>query len=674
VTQSQTPPPRPSTPAPRTERGSAPSIIPRDPEGLPKRFGKYTLLKKIATGGMAELFLAIQKSVAGFEKLIVIKRILPAMNQDRAFIDMFLHEARIAATLSHPNIVQIFDVGQIDGTYFIAMEHVHGEDLRSIVRQMRKKNITEFPVEHALAVLLGLCAGLAYAHDKRDLDGSPLNIVHRDVSPQNLVVTFTGDVKIVDFGIAKSDTKMVNDTKSGKLKGKIPYMSPEQARGELVDWRSDIFAAGVMLFELTTGKRLFKGQSEFETLKLICEREYPRPSQVRARYPQELESVVMRALAKDRNARFQSAREMQGLLEEFVRRERVPVSNIALSQFMQFLFAEKVAAQKEALQQGKQLADIIAAQEPDNTDPYARVTASGQSIAPPAGRTVTDASIATPRKRTALAAFLVLATTAAGVAGTFAWINRAKLVAGAPGPAPMQVAATPQLTHTGALAIATDPPGAAIWINGERRSEVTPATLGKLPMGTVQVRLTKDGFDDVEQTVTLTDDNATSAVSVALKHATFGVDVSFRPPLPGSSITVDGKVSSSPNVDGLVAGDSHRLVAWAPGYIAQTFSFTGVGGDKKHFDVSLVKLDPRSKDPGPISGNGGTGKIYVGARGGWCNVAIDGAGRGPTPVAGIQVSAGSHAITCTTPEGKTLSASVNVPADGAARYGFTIPQ
>ncbi|MEA2750578.1 MAG: eukaryotic-like serine/threonine-protein kinase, partial [Myxococcales bacterium] len=277
-------------------------------DGMPSRFGKYTLIRKLATGGMAELFLAIQKSVAGFEKLLVIKRILPSMNQDRAFIEMLLHEARIAATLSHPNIVQIFDVGQHDGQYYIAMEHVHGEDLRSIVRQMKKKGVLEFPLEHALAIILGMCAGLSYAHEKHELDGSALNIVHRDISPQNVVVTFTGDVKIVDFGIAKSDSRVGEATKSGKLKGKVPYMSPEQARGEVIDARSDVFSTGVMLFELTTGKRLFKGASEYETLRLICEREYPRPSDVRSDYPVDLEPIVMKALAKDANDRYQSAR------------------------------------------------------------------------------------------------------------------------------------------------------------------------------------------------------------------------------------------------------------------------------------------------------------------------------------------------------------------------------
>src|SRR6185503_13325884 len=182
----------------------------------------------------------------------------------------------------------------------------------------------------------------------------------RDISPQNVVVTFSGDVKIVDFGIAKSDSKANTETKSGKLKGKVPYMSPEQAAGEPIDWRSDIFATGVLLFELTTGKRLFKGSSEFETLKLICEKEYPLPTTVRPGYSLRLERIVMRALAKSREDRYQSAREMQADLEAFVRDERIAVSQVSLTHWMHGLFEDKLAKQKEALQDVKQLADIIA--------------------------------------------------------------------------------------------------------------------------------------------------------------------------------------------------------------------------------------------------------------------------------------------------------------------------
>jgi eukaryotic-like serine/threonine-protein kinase len=277
---------------------------------LPRVFGKYALMKKIAKGGMAELFLALQHSVAGFEKIVVIKRILPEMTRDPAFVEMLLTEARVAATLSHPNVVQTFDVGEIEGTYFIAMEHIHGEDIRGIVRQMKRVGKLDFPLSLALHIGIGLCAGLAYAHGKRGLDGVPMNIVHRDISPQNIVVTFSGDVKIVDFGVAKSDSKFQNFTESGKLKGKIPYMSPEQARGANVDWRSDVFSAGILLYELTTGKRLFKGESEYETMRMICERPYARPAEIVAGYAPELDRIVMKALTRDRDLRYQSAREI----------------------------------------------------------------------------------------------------------------------------------------------------------------------------------------------------------------------------------------------------------------------------------------------------------------------------------------------------------------------------
>ncbi|MCA9610680.1 MAG: serine/threonine protein kinase, partial [Myxococcales bacterium] len=256
-----TPPPLP----PGVEKPE--EIDPTDPNAnMPMRFGKYTLIRQIALGGMAELFLALQRSVAGFEKLIVVKRVLPHLAKDDSFIEMLLAEARIAATLNHPNIAHVYDVGKADGRFYIAMEHVNGEDLRSLVRQMKKKGVTAFPLEHALAIVLGCCAGLAYAHDKRDLDGEPMGIVHRDVSPQNILVTFTGDVKLVDFGIAKAGRGQMEDTGSGQLKGKVPYMSPEQAQGLHLDNRSDIFSLGIMLFELCTGRRLFRGKNEMETL------------------------------------------------------------------------------------------------------------------------------------------------------------------------------------------------------------------------------------------------------------------------------------------------------------------------------------------------------------------------------------------------------------------------
>jgi eukaryotic-like serine/threonine-protein kinase len=676
-------------PAPRVVTGGASGAGGADAlgmDGMPSRFGKYTLIRKLATGGMAELFLAIQKSVAGFEKLLVIKRILPSMNQDRAFIEMLLHEARIAATLSHPNIVQIFDVGQQDNQFFIAMEHVHGEDLRSIVRQMKKKDVLEFPLEHALAIVLGMCAGLSYAHEKHELDGSALNIVHRDISPQNVVVTFTGDVKIVDFGIAKSDSRIGEQTKSGKLKGKVPYMSPEQARGDNIDARSDIFSTGVMLFELTTGKRLFKGTSEYETLRLICERDYPRPSDVRSDYPPDLEPIVMKALAKDANDRYQTAREMQADIEGFVRRHQIAVSHIALNQFMQGLFEDKLAMQKEALLQGKQLADIIEMQhamtatDANDVDASGRHATTSQSM-PAAARTVTDIAASPHGRKSGLALGLIAAVIAlAAVGGGFGYLLFKKKSLDEASRVSANASSSPLAPVVkGSLSLESDPPGASIWINGDLRSEVTPATLGQLPTGVaLDVKLTMDGFEQGRESVTLKADDP-SKVKLELRKGSVIAELKISPEGATPTFVLDGKPVDGPRIESLASGVSHKLVVSAPGYIEQTVTFSGNAMETKRLEVALEKApEPKHAATPRPGGNtaapqpAGAGKINVGASGGWCNVSIDGAPRGATPVAGVELSAGSHRVTCTTAEGKTQSATVVVPADGTARYKFTL--
>jgi len=200
----------------------------------PTRLGKYQLIKKIAAGGMAEIYLAKVSGLQGFEKLVVVKRILPQLAQDNQFIQMFLDEARIAATLQHPNIVQMYDIGAVDENYFISMEYVHGEDMRSIMRRLKKEQ-KPLPLDHAINIVIGVAAGLHYAHEKTGFDGKPLGIVHRDVNPQNVIVTYDGGVKIVDFGIAKASNRLNTETRHGTLKGKIPYMSPEQCQGKELD-------------------------------------------------------------------------------------------------------------------------------------------------------------------------------------------------------------------------------------------------------------------------------------------------------------------------------------------------------------------------------------------------------------------------------------------------------
>ena len=216
-----------------------------------ENYGEYQLIKKLATGGMAQIYLARQQGLEGFEKLLVVKRILPHLAENEDFIKMFLDEARIAARLNHPNIVQIFNLGSQDDTFFIAMEYIHGEDVRRVWKRADQAG-KDLPVPMVCRIIMDAAAGLDYAHKKTDQVGKPLGIVHRDISPQNILVTFEGGVKVVDFGIAKA-ADQATVTKSGVLKGKYSYMSPEQASGQKIDHRTDIFALGTVLYELLTG-------------------------------------------------------------------------------------------------------------------------------------------------------------------------------------------------------------------------------------------------------------------------------------------------------------------------------------------------------------------------------------------------------------------------------------
>lgn len=312
------------------------------------QLGKYQLLRRIATGGMAELFLARATAIHGFEKLVVLKRILPQHAESDDFIRMFLAEARLAATLHHPNIVQVYDIGEDEGACFFTMEYVQGQDLRKLVRAARKAE-RALPLEHILHIVMGVAAGLHHAHEKLGIDGRPLGIVHRDVSPSNVLVTYEGGVKIVDFGIAKA-TSAQTATIAGTLKGKIPYMSPEQCRGEPVDRRSDIFSIGTLLWELTTGTRLFTGENEFATINRVAAGTVPLPTSVRPDYPPELEAIVMRALTADREHRYASALDLQIDLEDFAREARLPVSSARMAKFMRGLFEEEMRQTQQMLQ------------------------------------------------------------------------------------------------------------------------------------------------------------------------------------------------------------------------------------------------------------------------------------------------------------------------------------
>ncbi len=318
-----------------------------------EQFGKYALLEQIGQGGMAEVFLAKQVGVEGFEKFTVIKRIRPQFSQDANFVEMFLNEAKLAARLNHSNIVQIYELGAIENSYFISMEYIAGRDMSAVIPKAKASGI-EFPFEYALRVASNVCEGLYYAHNLTDANWQPLHIVHRDISPENIRIGWNGMVKILDFGIAKAATQL-NETRAGEIKGKLGYMSPEQVLGKPLDNRSDIFSLGVVLYEWITGIRLFAGDNELAIMKSIVDGHIYPPSYFKDDLPEAVENIVMKALEKDREKRYQSAFEMQLDIENFLASHVFTPSNIHLSNFINQLFKEEIEAEKERLSHYNQL-------------------------------------------------------------------------------------------------------------------------------------------------------------------------------------------------------------------------------------------------------------------------------------------------------------------------------
>jgi serine/threonine-protein kinase len=303
-------------------------------------FGRYELLKKLAAGGMGQVFLARKKGV-GFEKLVVLKRILPHLVEDEEFFTMFLDEARLTARLNHPNIAQIFDVEAEAGQHLVVMEYVQGEDVRRVEKRARAAAV-KLPIGVICRIIADAAAGLDYAHKARDDKGQPLGIVHRDISPQNVLVGFDGGVKLIDFGVAKAAGR-AQHTATGVLKGKFPYMSPEQAEGLEIDARSDIFALGIVMWELLCDKRLFKGDSDVMSQRLVKACQVPAPSMVDPSIPKSLDALVLKALAKDRDERFQDATAFRLAIEDFTLETTTPASSAHLSAFMQKLYADRIA-------------------------------------------------------------------------------------------------------------------------------------------------------------------------------------------------------------------------------------------------------------------------------------------------------------------------------------------
>ncbi len=312
-----------------------------------QRFGKYVLISKLAAGGMAVTYRAKMTAAAGLTKDVVIKKIHPHLAEEEDFVEMFIREAKLAATLSHGNIAQVFDFGQTDGDYYIAMELVHGQALSRVLRRAGDADIAFLPIPIALQIACRMCDGLNYAHTRKDANGRPLNLVHRDVSPENLLISYEGEVKVLDFGIAKSNTGG-KQTETGMVKGKYPYFSPEQAQAVRdLDARSDVFAVGVVLYEMLCGRRPYEGEF-VAVLTQLAEGNIPRPSSFNPEISPALEQAMLKALATKRDERYQSARELGQALAEVLHARYPGSTSNDISMLLATLFREELEAEGNA--------------------------------------------------------------------------------------------------------------------------------------------------------------------------------------------------------------------------------------------------------------------------------------------------------------------------------------
>ena len=329
-----TPPPA-KPPGRKPPAEVAPPERSESPAPSGSEFGQYVIEEHIATGGMADVYKARMMGMEGFQKTVAIKRILGNLTDSDEFVRMFIDEAKLAAQLNHNNIIHIYDLGKVDRSHYIAMEYIEGHDLRSILEECRQRDV-KMPIELALYITILLASALDYAHKKHDFDNRALGLVHRDVSPQNVLISFDGDIKLCDFGIAKAASK-ASQTRAGALKGKLQYMSPEQAWGKDIDHRSDIFSLGLVLFEMLTNEKVFSGTSELSVLEQVRDPIITAPSMKNAEVDSEVDRIIFLALNAERDERYQSAEDFKRDLEKVMRKKGWSADRSTLVAFLESL-------------------------------------------------------------------------------------------------------------------------------------------------------------------------------------------------------------------------------------------------------------------------------------------------------------------------------------------------
>jgi len=357
----------------------------------PVPFGRYQLLERLAVGGMAELYRARKVAAAGVTKAVVVKKILPAFAGQRDFVRMFINEARIAVSLSHGNIAQVFDFGEVDGEYYLAMEYVRGQPLSKVIRRAHALGLPWLPEEYAVFIAQEMSKGLQYAHTRTDELHHPLHIIHRDVSPQNVIIGYEGEVKLVDFGIARARGATDSELQAGAVKGKYPYFSPEQARGDDVDLRTDIYATGVVLYQMCCGRLPHEGKM-VQTMQSILRGDFPAPRTLNPGLSEELERIVLTAMAPTADGRYGSAEALGHALSEHQHHTGVRVSSRFLGELMAFLFEPELLADGVQLRQARRVLEQVPTWRRGGRPP-APDTDAGHTLSAPTAPAVSAATL-----------------------------------------------------------------------------------------------------------------------------------------------------------------------------------------------------------------------------------------------------------------------------------------
>jgi serine/threonine-protein kinase len=476
--------------------------------------GRYELIHRLGHGGMATVYLGRAIGTAGFERLVAVKVIHPHLASEPEFVEMFLDEARIAAKIHHPHVVEIMDLGEDDDLFFMVMEYVEGDTLASLLRELRKRE-EQLALPAALQVVSDVCRGLAAAHDLKELDGRPVELVHRDVSPHNFLISMDGRVRVVDFGIMKAAGKR-STTLTGQLRGKVPYMSPEQAKAKPVDHRTDIFALGAVFWEMLAGERLFAGETESETLARVMQCSVPDILERRPELPEYIRPILKKSLAIDPDERYDSAKVMLKDIRAALRKHDEDDPREVLAGYMKRFFEGRIeyihatirghAAGDMAGRTGGSAGDLTLGK----TTPHGPSSSPGSRFTPsnpPLGPQTLTTGVGSPARQWTLWLLLPLAGAVIGTMVVRTWDRdepveqRAAPTTNDATPASAQ-ARTPAATEERPAPLKavtwwfnTDPQGATIFVDGERQGDPTPVRI-ELPRGDdpVTVRVEKEGF------------------------------------------------------------------------------------------------------------------------------------------------------------------------------------